>query len=163
MSTNSPSTLTVNLPSATEIELVRVFDAPRALVFRAFTDPKLIPRWWGPRAFTTRVDQMDVRPGGHWRYVQLGSDGADTPAFHGEYREIVPPERIVYTFEWEGMPGHVLTDTATFEELAGGKTRLNVRSRFASTEDRDGMIASGMEVGARESYDRMAEVLLTLR
>jgi uncharacterized protein YndB with AHSA1/START domain len=158
------TTLTLRLPSETEILLTRDFDAPRDLVFKAFIDPNLIPRWWGPRAYTTRVDKMDVRIGGQWRYVHGSPDGTeDEHGFHGEYREIVPPERIVYTFEWEGMPGHVLTDTAVFSELPGGKTRLNVTSKFASAEDRDGMLHSGMETGASESYDRMAELLVTLQ
>ena len=158
------TTLTVSLPSATEILLSRDFDAPRALVFKAFTDPALIPRWWGPRAYTTRVDKMDLRPGGVWRYVHGSPDGAeDEHGFHGEYVEIVPLERIVYTFEWEGLPGHVVTDTAVFSDLPDGKTRLNVTSHFASAADRDGMLQSGMETGASESYDRMAELLVTLQ
>ena len=99
-----------------EIVMTRVFDAPRERLFQAYTDPKLIPRWWGPARYTTAVDRMDLRPGGTWRYVHRGADGSEY-AFRGEYREIVPPERLVSTFEFEGLPGHVSVDTASFEDL----------------------------------------------
>src|SRR2546428_6432663 len=96
---------------------------------------------------------MDVRPGGVWRYISRGADGPEF-AFHGTYREIKRPERLVSTFEFEGMPGHVVVDTATFEER-GGKTKVTVTSRFESVEDRDGMLKSGMEDGAAETWDRL--------
>ncbi len=147
----------LTLPTDREIVMERVFDAPRARVFQAYTDPKLIPLWWGPGRFTTTVDKMDVRPGGVWRYVSRGSDGTEY-AFNGVYREIKRPERLVSTFEFEGMPGHIVVDTATFEER-GGKTKVTVTSRFESVEDRDGMLKSGMEDGAAESWDRLAELL----
>jgi len=126
--------------------MTRGFDAPRRLVFHAYTDPNVIPHGWGPRIFTTTVDKMDVKPGGLWRFVQRGPDGAEY-AFNGEYREIVPRKRLVYTFEFEGMPGHVLLETVTFEEHAG-KTTVKVRALFDSVEGRDGMLQSGMEDGA---------------
>lgn len=150
-----PTTFTT--PSDREARMERVFDAPRDRVFKAYTDPKLIPLWWGPRRYTTVVDKMDVRPGGVWRYINRGADGTEF-AFKGEYREIVRPERLVSTFEFEGMPGHIVVDTATFEEK-GGKTRVTVVSRFESVEDRDGMLQSGMEEGAAESWDRLEELL----
>ena len=140
-----------------QVSMSRVFDAPRERVFRAYTDPKLIPRWWGPRRHTTKVDAMDVRKGGKWRYVSRDEDGTEY-AFRGEYREIVPPERLVSTFEFEGMPGKVIVDTATFE-VFGRKTKVTVTSQFASLEDLEGMLASGMEDGALESWDRLAELL----
>ena len=143
-----------------QVVMTRVFNAPRDRVFRAYTDPKLIPRWWGPRRYTTVVEKMDVRPGGRWRYVQRDAEGNEF-GFHGEYREIVPPERLVSTFEFEGMPGHVLLDTATFEDL-GRRTRLTITSQFESVEDLEGMVKSGMESGARESQDRLEELLATL-
>jgi uncharacterized protein YndB with AHSA1/START domain len=158
MQEKSSYTSTLSLPSEREIRMTRVFDAPRELVFKAHTDPKLLAQWWGQRNNNLTVDRMDVRPGGQWRYVEREADGTEF-AFHGEYREIVPPERLVSTFEYEGMPGHVAVDTAVFEELPGGKTRLTTTSSFASQEDRDGMLASGMEGGANESWDKLGELL----
>jgi uncharacterized protein YndB with AHSA1/START domain len=148
---------TVTTPSDREIVSERVFDAPRDRVFAAFTDPELIPQWWGPRDQTTIVDQMDVRPGGAWRFVIRDSDGAEN-GFRGTYREVSPPERIVQTFEWEGMPGHVLVETVMLEDL-GGRTKMTNISLFHTTEERDGMLASGMESGMSESHDRLDELL----
>ena len=139
----------------------RVFNAPRELVFRAFVDPELVPKWWGMRTSTTIVDKMDVRPGGAWRYVQVMSDGTEH-GFRGEYREIVPPEKISWTFEYEPMPGHVLVETTTFEVVEGNKTRAVTISVFDTVEERDGMLSSGMEAGAAESYDRLEELLSSL-
>jgi uncharacterized protein YndB with AHSA1/START domain len=148
---------TITIPSDREIRIEREFDAPRDVVFATFTDPKLIPEWWGPRGRTAVVDHMDVRPGGSWRFVIENSDGVET-AFRGTYREVSPPERIVQTFEWEGMPGHVAVETATFEDL-GGRTRIVTTSIFHTTEERDGMLSSGMEKGANETYERFDELL----
>src|SRR5574341_357191 len=148
----------VSLPSDREIMFERVFDAPRDLVFKVCMDPRHIPHWWGPRKYVTTVEKMDVRPGGVWRFVQRDADGSEF-AFHGEYREVTPPERVVATFEFEGMPGHVVVDTTTFEEQ-NGKTKMTVTSLFESVEDRDGMLQSGMESGMRESWDRLAGVLV---
>jgi uncharacterized protein YndB with AHSA1/START domain len=145
-------------PGKQEIIMTRLFDAPRELVFKAYTDPNLIPQWWGPKGLTTTVDKMDVSEGGVWRFVQRDAEGNEY-AFHGVYHSIVSPERLVYTFEFEGMPGHVLLATVTFEELDDGKTKLTDRSVFQSVEDRDGMLKSGMEEGAAESMDRFAELL----
>ncbi len=153
--------MTVTLPSDREILITRDFDAPRALVFKAFTDPDSIPKWWGPRILTTVVEKMDLRPSGVWRYIQHDPQGNEY-GFNGVYREIVPPERIVYTFEFEGMPGHVLVETVTFEEK-DGKTRLTARAVFDSLEDRDGMLNSDMESGAAESYDRLEELLEAMK
>ena len=152
--------LKTTLPSNLEIMLTREFDAPRELVFKAFTDPELIPRWWGLRNSTTIVNTMEVRPGGAWRYISRGQNGEEY-AFRGEYLEVVPPERIVQTFEFEPMPGHIVTDSATFEER-DGKTILTSTSTFDTKEERDGMIETGMEGGAAESYDRLEELLATL-
>ena len=148
---------TVTTPSDREIRIERVFEAPRDRVFATFTDPELIPEWWGPHGTTTVVDKMDVRNGGSWRFVISGSDGSET-GFRGTYREVTPPERVVQTFEWEGMPGHVSVDTATFEDL-GDRTKVTTVSLFHTTEERDGMIASGMERGLNETYARLDEVL----
>ena len=151
------SAMTLTMPSDREIVLTRVFDAPRALVFKAHTDPNLIPLWWGPRRLTTIIDTLDLRPGGAWRFVQHDADGNEY-AFNGVYREIVPPERLVSTFEFEGMPGHILLQTLTLEEH-DGKTKLTSTALFESVEDRDGMLQSDMESGAAEGYDRLDDLL----
>jgi uncharacterized protein YndB with AHSA1/START domain len=153
-------TATLTTPTDREIHVERVFDAPRDQVFAAFTDPKLIPEWWGPRDTTTVVDQMDVRPGGSWRFVVRNSDGSED-GFRGTFREITPPERVVQTFEWEGMPGYVSIDTATFEDL-GDRTKVTSTSLFHTTEERDGMLESGMERGMNESFSRLDELLARL-
>ncbi len=150
------ATTTFATPSEREVVIQRVFDAPRARVFAAYTDPELIPRWWGPRRLTTIVDHMDVRAGGQWRFVQHDADGREY-AFRGTYREVTPPERLVQTFEWEGMPGHVAIETVSFEDL-GERTRLTTTSLFHTTEERDGMLASGMEGGVSESHERLDEL-----
>ena len=145
-------------PSDREIEMTRTLDAPRELVFKTMLDPDLVPRWWGPRRYTTIVDKMDVRVGGKWRFANRAADGTEY-WFNGEYREIVPPERVVQTFEFEPMAGHISVDTLTLEEIGTGQTFVRVRSVFASKEDRDAVLQSGMESGANETYDRLAEIL----
>jgi len=145
-------------PGRHDVVITRVFDAPRDLVYRVVTDPEQVPHWWGPEGGRTVVDEMDVRPGGRWRYVDTDDDGNEY-AFHGIYHQVTPPECLVYTFEFEGMPGHVMMETITFEDLGDGRTRLVDLGVFQSVEDRDGMVASGMESGARESMDRLAAVL----
>jgi len=148
-------------PGKQEIILTRVLDAPRDAVFKAYTDPQFIPRWWGPRRLTTKVLKMDVRPGGRWRIVQRDFSGVEFK-FHGVYHDIRPPERLVYTFEFEGMPGHVSLETGTFDELEGG-TLLTGKSVFQSVVDRDGMMAGGMAEGVSESMDRLAELLASMK
>jgi uncharacterized protein YndB with AHSA1/START domain len=148
-------------PGKQELIITRVFDAPRELVFKTYTDPKLLPEWWGPKGVTTTVDKMDVRFVGIWRFVQRDTNGNEY-AFHGVYHEVTAPERLVYTFEFEGMPGHVLLETITFEEFEG-KTKLTDQAVFQTVEDRDGMLQSGMEEGAAESMDRFAELLAKAR
>src|SRR3989442_10606345 len=118
MATASSFSTKVTLPSDKEILITREFDAPRDLVFKAMTDPDLIPRWWGPRAYTTEVDQMDVRPGGKWRFINRTPDGT-AHGFRGEDREIVPPERIVPTLEHEPTPRPVFVETPAFPEHEG--------------------------------------------
>jgi uncharacterized protein YndB with AHSA1/START domain len=153
---NQNNRTAIRLPSDREILITRMFDAPRELVFRAHTDPALIPRWWGPRSTTTIVDKMDVRPGGKYRFVHRTQDGREY-VFCGEFREIAPPERLVQTSEIEGAPGSVL-ETITFEEH-GGKTTLTILDVCSTVEERDAILASGMEEGLSESYDRLAELL----
>lgn len=144
-----------------EIHTERIFHGPKQLVWDTFLDPALIPQWWGLRANTTRVDKMDVRPGGGWRFVQVDPEGNEH-GFSGEYRELNPPDSVIQTFEWDGMPGHVIVETAYFEEIDANTTRFRGASVFASVSDRDGMLMSGMEGGLNESHDRFEELLATL-
>lgn len=144
-------------PGKQEITMSRSFDAPRELVYKAYTDPELLPQWWGPEGVTTVVDKMEVKPGGTWRYVQRDNEGNEY-GFRGVYHTTIAPERLVYTFEFEGMPGHVLLETITFEEQ-DGKTIMTDSSVFQSVADRDGMLSSGMEEGATQSMERFAKLL----
>jgi uncharacterized protein YndB with AHSA1/START domain len=146
----------VTTPGDREIHIERWFDGPRERVFALMTDPALIPEWWGPRDGSTEVDEMDVRVGGKWRFVCRTEHG-DT-AFRGEYREINAPESLVQTFEWEGLPGHISVESSTFEDH-GERTKIVISSVFQSKEDRDGMVASGMEGGLNETYARFDELL----
>lgn len=148
-------------PGKQELTVTRVFDAPPELVFKAWTDPKLIAQWWGPREYTTTVEKMEVRPGGSWRFVH--SNGQGTHPFRGVYHDVVAPERVVGTFEYELVPGHVSLVSARFESLGGYKTRLVQHQVFESVEDRDGMVGSGMQRGSDESMDRLAELLEWLK
>ena len=159
MTKNNKTQITAE-PGKQEILITREFDAPRELVFKACTDPQLIPQWWGPRNLSTQVDKMDVRPGGQWRFINRDAEGNEY-AFHGVYHEILAPERIIDTFEFEGLPetGHVTLETMKLEALPGGRTRLTTQSVFQSVADRDGMLQSGMEEGANDTYDRLAELL----
>ena len=161
MTTASKHEMKVSVLSDTELQITREFDAPREIVFKAMTDPKLVARWWGPRRYRTVVDKMDVRPGGQWRMRNIAADGGEH-AFRGEYREVTPPERVVWTFEYEPLPGHISVETMTLTER-DGRTQLVVHDQFASKEDRDGMIESGMEEGARETYERLDEILAELK
>ncbi len=156
--TSTETTDVIAEPGRHDVVITRVFDAPRELVYRVLTDPEQVPHWWGPGNLDTVVDEMDVRPGGRWRYVQTDSDGNEY-AFHGIYHQVTPPDRLVYTFEFEGMPGHVMMETITFEDLGDGRTRLVDTGVFQSVDDRDGMVESGMESGARESMDRLAALV----
>lgn len=152
--------LKAEIVSDTEITMHRTFNAPRELVFRAFSDPELVAKWWGQRDSTTIVETYDFRAGGSWRMIQKSPDGQEY-AFRGQFLEIVPPSRIVQTFEFEPMPGHISTDAMTLTEVDGG-TKITIDSTFMSKEDRDGMLQSGMEIGANESYDRLEELLATM-
>ncbi|MCO5222942.1 MAG: SRPBCC family protein [Thermomicrobiales bacterium] len=152
--------LKAEILSDTEITMQRSFNAPRELVYRAMTDPDLIPKWWGQRSSTTIVDKLDPRTGGEWRFIQRTPDGTEY-AFRGTFVELEPPSKIVQTFEFEPMPGHISTDAMSLTEVEGG-TLVRIVSTFASKEDRDGMLQSGMETGANETYDRLEELLATM-
>jgi len=150
-------TFTVNR-EAKEITMERVFDASRDLVWKLWTDPKMIPRWWGPRNNQTTVDKMDFRVGGEWRFIQIDPEGNEY-AFHGVYREIVPPHKISETFNFEPIgPGHELIEVVMFEDI-GGKTKMISKAIYNSIEDLEGMVRSGMEEGSNESMERFEELL----
>lgn len=159
----NPTRITAE-PGKQELIIVREFDAPRDLVFRAYTDPELFKRWIGPRGYTTRIEAFEARSGGSWRYVQTDKDGNEY-GFHGVNHDVTPPERIIQTFEYEGLPesGHVSLEEARFEELPGNRTRFTGRSVFLSVEDRDGMVQSGMEEGLKDSFSRLDELLERLQ
>ena len=140
-----------------QVRVSREFAAPRQKVWDVINDPKLIPEWWGPARFATRVDKMEVHVGGKWRYVHSSPEGEF--AFNGVYKEIEEPARIVQTFEFEPMAGHVNTQTMTLTELEGGRTRMDVVVQFENLPDLEGMVGSGMKEGNLESYDRLDKVL----
>jgi uncharacterized protein YndB with AHSA1/START domain len=144
-------------PDIPMIIITREFDAPRDLVFRAHTDPDLLTRWLGPRDLAMTIDRYDARNGGTWRYVQTDTEG-NTYGFHGVFHGDPSPDAIVQTLEFEGAPGHVCLQTATFAER-GGKTLVRTVSAFQSVADRDALVASGMEHGVHDSGERLAELL----
>ena len=147
---------TITTPSDTEIRIERIVEAPRELVWDAYTDPELVAQWLGPRDLTMTDVQMDVRPGGAYRFTHARGD--QTFSFHGVYRELDPPNALEWTFNFEGFPrGSV--DRTEFEELDGGRTRIVTVSTFESKEDRDNMLNSGMESGVCEGYERLDELL----
>jgi len=150
----------VTLPTDTQILITREFDAPRHLVFRAYTTPELIKRWWGGDRGTVTSAEVDLRPGGTWRYVMVANGGFEV-AFHGEYSEIVPDERIVCTDVFEGMPDAAAVTTTSFTEH-DGRTMLQILVQHQSTEHRDAHVNSGMEGGMQESMDHLEDVALSL-
>jgi len=149
-------TLKVTTPTDREIVLTRVFDAPRSLVFDAFTKPELLKRWFGPRGWSLAVCEVDLKVGGTFRFVLRGPDGTNM-GMRGVYREIVPPERSVHVESFDDFPGESLVTAVLVEQ--GGKTTLTATVLYASQEVRDAVIQSGMEHGAAESYDKLAELL----
>jgi uncharacterized protein YndB with AHSA1/START domain len=155
----SPDPTTITVPSDREISIERIFNAPRERVWRAFTDAKLLTQWWG-RGNKLVIERMEVERGGHWRYVEHTPQGPQ--GFEGRYREITPPHRLVQTFEWDGMPGHVAINDATFEDLGDGRTKVVTKCLFHTTEERDGMLQSGMEGGLNQSYVALDKVLASL-
>jgi uncharacterized protein YndB with AHSA1/START domain len=152
-------TLKVTTPTDREIVLTRVFEAPAHLVYKAFTDPELIKRWYGPHGYSLTVCEVDLRVGGTWRFVLQDPDGG-TMGMGGVYQEIVPGERTVNTEAFDDYPGDSVVTTVLTEH--DGKTTLTATARYESKEVRDAVIESGMEHGAAETYDRLAELLPTL-
>jgi uncharacterized protein YndB with AHSA1/START domain len=161
MTKNNPTKIIAE-PGKQEFIIEREFDAPRELVFKAFTDPELFVQWLGPRGFTTKLLTFEPKNGGSWRYIQRNQDGNEF-VFHGVNHEVTAPERIIGTFEWDDLPekGHVVLQTTRFEELPGSRTKLVDQSMFQSVEDRDGMMQSdsNMEEDFNEMYDRLDELL----
>ncbi|HMB22251.1 MAG: SRPBCC family protein [Chloroflexota bacterium] len=164
MSAKKNKTTITAEPGKQELFITREFDAPRELVFKAHTDPELYAQWLGPRGLTTRFEVFEPASGGRWRFVQRDENGSEF-SFHGVTHDVTPPERIIGTFEFDGLPeaGHVLLETTTFESLPGGRTRITAHSVFQSVEDRDGMVAAGMEVGVVDGYERLDEILEKVR
>ena len=158
----SGGTAVVTLPTDTQILVTRQFDAPRHLVYKVFTTPELIKRWWSGGFGEVTVAEVDLRVGGRWRHVLV--EGDTEVGFHGEYREIVRNERIVCTEVYEGVPGgsEPAVCTYTFAE-EGDRTRFTLLVQMANTEDRDALIASGMEAGMQKGYDLLEEVAISLR
>lgn len=144
-----------------QVRVTRVFNAPREKVWRVVNDPKLISQWWGPSRYETRVDQMDVRVGGKWRFVHSGPDGEF--AFNGEYKEINEPISVVQTFEFEPMAGHISRQSMLLTELSDGRTHMEVLVHYENLADLEGMVGSGMKEGQFESYDRLDKVLEDLK
>lgn len=146
-------------PGKQELFITREFDAPRELVFKAHTDPDLYVQWVGPRDLTMTIDKFDMRDGGSYKYTHERDGHKYT--FFGVSHEVLAPERIIGTFEFDGLPerGHVILGITNFEELPGGRTRIVHQSVFRSVEDRDGMVQSGMERGVTEGYEKLDELL----
>jgi uncharacterized protein YndB with AHSA1/START domain len=161
MAVTSSGTATVTLPTDEQILITREFDAPKHLVYKAWTTPDLVRRWWSAKRGTVTIAEIDLRVGGAWRYVMVTDDGFEV-AFHGEYREIVPNERIVSTEVYEGMPEGEALNTVTFTETEG-RTILTVLVQHSSKEARDAHIDSGMETGMQEGMDLLEQVAVSLR
>jgi len=155
----SKLTLTAE-PGSHEIVMIRIFDAPRDLVFKTYTDPAAIALWWGPEVVTTVVDTMEARKGGIWRYIHRDTDGTEY-AFRGLFHGEPSLDGIVQTFEFEGTPGQVSLETVTFENH-DGKTLIRQNAVYQSVANRDAMIESGMEAGLNEGLDRLDELLAKL-
>ena len=145
-------------PGKQELFIIREFDAPRELVFRAHVDPDIFVKWIGPRDMTMEIDIFESRNGGTYRYINRDKNG-NVYAFRGVNHEVLPPERIINTFEFEMWQGHVALGTLKLEELPGNRTKLVSQSVFQSVEDRDGMIRGGMEGGVNDGYERLDEIL----
>jgi len=158
MATKNQTTITAE-PGKQELFITREFEAPRELVFKAFSDPDMIARWLGPCNMTTRIEKLEPEGGG-WRFIHTTEQGQDF-AFHGVTHESTAPERVIRTFEFEGLPekGHVVLEKVVFEALPGDRTKLVIQNVYLSVADRDGMVQSGMEYGVRESHEKLDEFL----
>jgi uncharacterized protein YndB with AHSA1/START domain len=158
-SVQAPAKATITKPTDRTILIERIFNAPRDRVWRAMTERDLVAQWWG-RGNKLDIEKFEVERGGHWRFVEHAKEGST--GFEGRYREVVPQERIVMTFEWDGMPGHVIVQTMELQDLADGRTKMVTTSLFHTTEERDGMLNSGMEGGMNESYEALDRLLANI-
>ena len=149
----------LSTPSDREFRLERTFNSAREKIWRAMSEPELIKQWWG-RGNPLTIERFEFERGGHWRFVEHSDHGVH--GFEGRYREIVPLERMVLSFEWDGMPGYVIINTITLEDLPGGRTKLVSTSLFHTAAERDGVLGSGMEGGANQSYDALERVAAAL-
>ncbi len=155
-------TAVLTLPSDTEILMVREFDAPRDLVFKAYTTPELVKRWWAGKRGNVTIADIDLRVGGQWRYVMVADAGFEV-AFHGEYHEIVPDEKLVNTEIFEGAPeAGAAVVTCTFQDLEDGRTKLSMLTRVDTLQIRDMIIGTGMETGAQEGLDILEQIAIEL-
>jgi uncharacterized protein YndB with AHSA1/START domain len=161
MAVTSSGTAKVTLPTDDQILITREFDAPKHLVYKAWTTPELVKRWWSGHRGEVTVAEIDLRVGGMWRYVIVAGGGFDV-AFHGEYREIVPNERIVSTEVYEGMPDGEAVNTVTFTG-AEGRTTVTILVQHSCKEHRDGHIHSGMEDGLQDALELLEQVAVSLR
>jgi uncharacterized protein YndB with AHSA1/START domain len=161
MPQTSSQTATVTLPADEQILITREFNAPKHLVYEAWTKPEHVKRWWSAKRGEVTIAEIDLRVGGRWRYAMVTEDGFEV-AFHGEFREIVPNERIVSTEVYEGMPDAEALNTATFAEV-NGRTTLTILVQHTSKEHRDAHIDSGMEAGMQDAFDLLEEVAVSLR
>jgi len=167
MAVTSSGTARVTLPTDRQILITREFDAPRHLVYKAWTTPELVKRWWHANRGEATIAEIDLRVGGKWRYVMIADDGMEV-GFHGEYREIVPGERIVSTEVYEGLPEGVseeegaTVNTATFTEI-DGRTTLTLLIQATSKISRDAIIDSGMEAGLQDALDLLEQTAISLR
>ncbi len=153
-------TLIIAEPGKQEFFIVREFDAPRALVFKAFSDKKLLEGWLGCQQMKIKYQKFEPKAGGSYRYISTMENGMSF-GFHGVCHDFSPPERIIQTFEFEGLPetGHVVLETTKFEDLPSGRTKVTVQSVFQSLADRDGMISTGMENGVVVAHNRLDEMI----
>jgi uncharacterized protein YndB with AHSA1/START domain len=161
MALTSSGTATVTLPTDEQILITREFNAPKELVYKAWTTPELVKRWWSAKRGEVTIAEIDLQVGGRWRYVMVTDDGFEV-GFHGEFREIVPNERIVATEVYEGMPEGEAVNTVTFTK-ADGRTTLTILVQHTSKEHRDAHIDSGMEAGMQDAMDLLEELAVSLR
>lgn len=157
--TNSSRQLVATTPGPRAILVERVFDASRERVWRAFTERDLVKQWWG-RGNELDIERFEVERGGHWRFIEHAGDQAH--GFEGRFQEVSPIDRLVYTFEWDGMPGHTILNSVEFIDLGNGTTKLSTTATFFTEEERDGMLEAGMTSGLGQSYLALDQVLAAL-
>ncbi|MFC7448517.1 SRPBCC domain-containing protein [Rhodococcus daqingensis] len=153
---HTPAAATVSTPGDRDIHVERVFNATRDRVWAAYTEPEQLAQWWG-RGNPLDIERWEFERGGHWRFVEHHEGGSD--GFEGRFREITPKDRLIYSFEWDGMPAHVCIDSVEFVDLGDGRTKVVIDSQYFTTAERDGMLQSGMEDGMNASYAALDALL----